>query len=48
VVSYLAVIFECELCGDEYEDSSLEMPPHICTACEIEGYIVGKDDDDPD
>lgn len=26
-------IFECELCGEEYEDHLLAMAPHVCEDC---------------
>lgn len=30
-------IFECEICGDEYEDHPAAFAPHRCERCEEEG-----------
>jgi len=29
----IQAIFECELCGEEYEEHRLAMPPHVCEDC---------------
>lgn len=40
--------FECETCGDEYEDHPLAFSPHLCPPCEdVEGEDRFADVDAP-
>ncbi len=37
------ILWECEDCGDEFEDHPLAMAPHFCEACEDRAAVEGEE-----